>query len=598
MAAPEELFKLPENLTLPSDEELAELETNAVAEFDRVNAIEDIDPETVQYQLRLSSDIDKLRAEGATRTDRHRREAEASRAELIKQREAAQAKVHGASADGGESGEAPISAAAAVDADAIAAAAVRGTISAMSAILSDRRGAGSDIARATERATASLSETRRHQPVQTAPRPNLPAITAGVDIPGIPHGGKLTDMDALVDAFHRRAKGMPTTNGMPSEQLVASIRNEFEHTVDERTSASQVDELLHFLTSDKKKDTLVAGGGWCAPSEVRYEFFNVAESDGMIDLPTIGITRGGIRFPTSPSIADAFIGVSVTGLGGFAQPFGVNSVPWLWTEASDIATVTGAPNKPCLRVPCPSFDEARLECYGICVTAGNLTDSAYPEATANFLRLVLAAHEHAMNGRFLSQMIALSSAAISTGGFAELNGAATQVLGGLALAATDYRAKYGMRRDAVLEVVAPYWLLDVIQADIAHRIYAENSLETTKANIQSYFADRNVRVQWVNDWQVRGASQFGSVAGAMTAWPVSADVLVYAAGTFVKGNGMTLDLGVVRDSTLNAENDHTAAWSEECHLIAKVGHESRRYTIAFNVSRIVPPPADTTAGNL
>jgi hypothetical protein len=40
---------------------------------------------------------------------------------------------------------------------------------------------------------------------------------------------------------------------------------------------------------------------------------------------------------------------------------------------------------------------------------------------------------------------------------------------------------------------------------------------------------------------------------------------------------------VVRDSVLNSTNDHTAAWSEECHLVARVGPESRLYTITFNV---------------
>ena len=53
---------------------------------------------------------------------------------------------------------------------------------------------------------------------------------------------------------------------------------------------------------------------------------------------------------------------------------------------------------------------------------------------------------------------------------------------------------------------------------------------------------------------------------------------LYAAGTVARGNGMTLDLGVVRDSTLNARNDFTAAWMEECHLIARFGHEVREYT--------------------
>jgi hypothetical protein len=35
---------------------------------------------------------------------------------------------------------------------------------------------------------------------------------------------------------------------------------------------------------------------------------------------------------------------------------------------------------------------------------------------------------------------------------------------------------------------------------------------------------------------------------------------------------------------LNAENDYTAAWAEEAHLIAQVGHASRLYTCAFQVN--------------
>ena len=70
----------------------------------------------------------------------------------------------------------------------------------------------------------------------------------------------------------------------------------------------------------------------------------------------------------------------------------------------------------------------------------------------------------------------------------------------------------------------------------------------------------------------------------MTAWPTSVTIMMYAAGTFILGNGLSLDLGVVRDSVLNATNDHTAAWTEECHLIARVGHESRQYTINFAVN--------------
>ena len=55
--------------------------------------------------------------------------------------------------------------------------------------------------------------------------------------------------------------------------------------------------------------------------------------------------------------------------------------------------------------------------------------------------------------------------------------------------------------------------------------------------------------------------------------------MIYAPGTFVRGNSMSLDLGVVRESVLNSTNDHTAAWAEDCYALLKPGHESRVVTV-------------------
>jgi hypothetical protein len=384
-----------------------------------------------------------------------------------------------------------------------------------------------------------------------------------------------------------------TTNGTGNMQLVATIRNDFEHTVDKRTTVGEVGELLRHITSPERKqqllerqqNSLTAAGGWCAPSEIRYDFFDISCADGMIDLPTVGITRGGIQFPVSPSLADTTISGA---FGGFAVTFNETSNPWLWTEASDIAAATGSPTKPCVRVPCPTFSEEVLECYGICLTAGNLTDDAYPEATQHMIQLLMNAHAHAINARLIALMVARSNVAVSTGEFASGGTPATakpayqQFLSGVDLGATDYRARYGMCIDDVLEVVAPYWVRNAIRADLAWRTGVD-LLSVPDSMITQFFTDRNLRVQWVNDWQVRGASQFGNASTPMTAWPTSAQVMIYAAGTFLHGSGLSLDLGVVRDSVLNETNDHTAAWSEECHLVARVGPESRLYTITFSV---------------
>jgi hypothetical protein len=583
----DELVTVPADLTLLSDSDLSDLEARAVAEFDRLQADDNVTPEILEYQLRLTNDLDRIRAEQAGRVTRAEEAAARERARLLGERADLEARVHGArSAGGSGSGGAGGAGAGAssLDVNQIAEAAARGATAALVAALGQRR---LDQNTVTQRATTSLAEARRHQPTTPVPKQRL-AVTAGVDIPGVARGSDLVSLDDLVAAVQRTAKGMPITrDGQGQERLVASIRNEFEHTVDDRTSPAQVEELLNHLRRPEKMEALLAGGGWCAPSEIRYEFFNVSDVSGLIDLPTVGITRGGLRFPVSPTIADAFkndAGATI-GLAPFGATFSQGSDPWLWTETDDTASVTGAPLKPTLRVACPSFSEARLECYGITLTAGNLTDDSYPEATAHTLRLLLTAWQHAQNARIISQMVALSSAAITGVGAGSATRPVFQaVMNGLSLATTDYKAKYGMNDDTIVEVVAPFWVQEMIQADLAWRNSSTTDLlSVTDAMINQFAADRQFRVQWVNDYQVRGTGQFGNATTPLTAWPTQADFLVFAAGTFIKGNGLTLDLGVVRDSTLNKTNDFTAAWSEECHLVARVGNESRRYTMLFNV---------------
>lgn len=581
-----ELFTAPDDLSLVGEAELRKLETSAVAEFDRISGLQHITPDHITYSQRLTRDLDRLRAELRVRTVRAEEQAATAQQEAVRQMALLRQSVHAGEGEGGDGagGEAAVPAVTAggrLDMAALTEAMARGMVTALY---------GEDAPEPVRRRVASLSQVRERAPQAKVPDATM-AVTASVDIPGVAAGQSMPTLEALGEAFRAKAKAIPTTQygdrGAP-RHLVASVRNQFDHTVDDRTSASTIEELWHSMTQEGgKAEALLAGGGWCAPSQISYEFFNIADApSGLIDLPTVGVSRGGIRFPVSPAIGDVFFQAGgsnpATGMGGFAATFSNASDPWLWTETDDILTVTGSVNKPTLRVPCPTFSEARLEAYGISLTAGNLTDDAYPEATQNFIRLLRAAYAHTINARKISLMVAASTSAISLPSSG--NGPATQtLLSGVELAAIDYRAKFGMREDAVLEVVLPAWVLAVVRADLAWRTNVERE-SVSNAQIQAWFTDRAVRPQFVSDWQVRGAGQFGANAANMQIWPTSVDFLMYAAGTFLHGNGLQLDLGVIRDSVLNAENDYTALWAEEAHLIAKVGHESRRYTASFQVN--------------
>lgn len=530
----------PEDLSELSADELTALQTQVLAEFDALAENEDIDDEGVEQLATLAGHLEAL--DGATKAlaakttaATARTEAAASAKDKVKKLRPAPPKV--VSDDGGKVIDGEV-----VDGDAVTA--------------------GADAGR-----TPSLTEVRDRAPVipDRGTGSDL-VIVAAAGSSGLQMGERIGSIDSLVSAVQSHARGMVTTSGRPGFQTVATIRNSFDHVVEgKNTKPGELEQILRDLRSPERMDSLVAAGGWCAPSETRYDFFNITCEDGMVDLPTIGVQRGGITWPVSPSLADVYTGTFTNATN-----------PWLWTEADDILAATGSPTKPCVRVPCADFDEERLECYGICLTAGNLTDYAFPEATRNYLSLLMSAHYHAMNARYISQMVTLSTAAIAipTGACRAIS---TDLPDFIGLAAVDYRDRFGMCDDDVLEVIVPRWARDAIRSDISRRTGIEPR-SITNADIDGLFTARRVRIQWVADWQVRAAGQPGG-ATSLTAWPDTLEFLIYAAGTFLRGNGLTLDLGVVRDSVLNETNDHTAAWTEECHLIARIGHESRRYSM-------------------
>lgn len=568
-----EAVVFPPDLSALTAEQLEALKTQALAEFDTLAAQENIDDEGVARLGELAEGAEKVTAALQSHVAAESRTVAAANAkERVKKLRPTVQPAEGEDGNGdsapaevtaGTKTKKPVPAAETETAEVFEGEIV--TPEPQAALVAGTRAQPRRASLAAAQAAAPLLPSRGHDEDLV--------IVAAAPTSGVQIGSRFNDVDGLVQAVTSHARSLVITNGRPGFQTVASIRNNFEHVIDgERTSPGEFDAMIRELRNRDTIESLVpengdmvAAGGWCAPSTIRYDFFNIACQDGMVDLPTFGVQRGGIQFPISPSLADVFSGTFTNATN-----------PWLWTEADDILAVTGSPTKPCVRVICPTFDEVRLECYGICLTAGNLTADAYPEAVRNHLSLLLSAHYHAMNQRFIQQMVALSTSAIviPTGACRAISSDLPDYIG---LAAQDYRTRFGMCDDDVLEVVLPRWARDAIRSDLSRRMGVDPT-NYSNADIDRLFTTRRVRIQWVNDWQIRTAGQPGG-ATALTAWPDTVDFMIYAAGTFVRGNGLTLDLGVVRDSVLNETNDHTAAWTEECHLIARYGHESRLYRL-------------------
>lgn len=578
-------FEIPEDLSSLDAEALAELTEQAQAAFDAFAANDNPTDEDVEQLRELGAAVQALTSEADTRAEA----AEQRRREFADVVSAVRPTADAGSdddegegnggdgtepADGEQAPEAPPADAPEVTdtmPEPVAASARRGTLRVQAPLKRRTINPGlGDIAR------------NAPDPGIEDVRPEV-VITAAADVPHLSPGARIATLDDLTEATIARAKALGVSAGQPNYVPLATINREFATTIDERMNPDAMlkafQDMVNPHTSRDGMEALVAAGGWCAPSEIRYDFFRISEVAGLLDLPTFGVRRGGVRWPISLSLFDFFAlsGAPTSGTASNA------TMPFKWTEADDINAATGSPgpSKTCLRPPCPDFDEERLEAFGICVTAGNLTQDAFPELISHFIAQVVVAHARVINRRHIALLAADSTGVTPTS--ASGQSAAAHILGSYELQATDYREKHGMADSAVLEGVMPSWVLGLMRSDIAKMNGGETieRLNLAAAVIRDFFDTRNIRMQWVQDWQTRGASGIAPVSGtAPTNWPTSAQGMLYAPGTWGRGNGMSLDLGVVRDSVLNADNDHTAAWSEEATLVAKFGHESRLLTFA------------------
>src|SRR5690606_4088160 len=146
----------------------------------------------------------------------------------------------------------------------------------------------------------------------------------------------------------------------------------------------------------------------------------------------------------------------------------------------------------------------------------------------------------------------------------------TSVLHAVELVALGYRQQHRMAFGATLEGIAPFWLRAALRADLANRTGVD-TLAVSDAQIDAHFAARGIRLQFVYNWQPltiaagtgTGPGGEGTGFGIATDYPATVSLLLYPAGTFVRGHGDIISLETVYDSTLLSTNMYTALFAEQ-----------------------------------
>lgn len=408
------------------------------------------------------------------------------------------------------------------------------------------------------RRTVAVARSNATEP--PAPERSTSAtLVASADVPGFSNGQELADLTEVAQAFLARSRSFnggqmsgqkemtPGVYGLTNKAQrfgVAKIRkpdNEFTTGMDEPLDKQYETIMAAAKESRLPGGSLVAAGGWCAPSETLYDFCSLETTEGLLSIPEVTARRGGINFTKGPDFAALLANANF----GFIQTE---------TEAE------AGTEKPCYAVECPPFTEVRLDAVGFCITAGLLTNAAYPELVRRVLELAIVGQARRLNAATIQRISTIIGAAVN---YVEVGATSSDILDALVIQAVRLRTSYAMSPNATIEVILPVWAKEIFRADLSRRTGVD-LLAVTDADISRYLGVRNLSVQWVYDYQ-----PFNTTAtGAWTHFPTALEAMLYPAGAFVRLGLPVVDLDTVYDHELLTTNTYTAAFFEEGFAIA------------------------------
>ncbi len=427
------------------------------------------------------------------------------------------------------------------------------------------------VAATTEQSSVEVAELQApvdRQPITQVVETAPVAITAGADIPGYTAGAPIKDMKEVAEVMAKRLHTLRRVNGGDGEQhIVASFATKYP---EERYLTLDAESNWNKIQAVTGPEALVASGGHSAPFVVKYDIFGLGTTERPVrdSLPSFTADRGGIRFVTPPVLSSYLNAVGV------------------WTNAVD-TTPAGAV-KESLTVTAASELTAVTDAVTMQLQFGNLMTRAYPELIARHNELALIQHAREAEQYILGKISAGSTAVTS----ASLIGVARDFLVQLGRAATLYRSRHRMDPNTPLRVIAPSWIKDAMRADLTLQMPGgDSALAVADSEIDGYLSARGVVISYSLDQDVAGSQS----TGAANEFADSFTWYMFAEGTFLFLDGGTLDLGIIRDSTLVGTNDYKT-FVETFEGVAKVGIESLAVTSTIAVNGTAAALRDTTGG--
>lgn len=407
-------------------------------------------------------------------------------------------------------------------------------------------------------------------------------IVAGADIPGVGLGAQLDNLKDVASAFTKRLHAIGRNGSGNGEQhTVATFSTAFP---EDRVLSGQNRELNESrMDAIASPEAVVAAGGICAPLPVDEEVITYGSTNRPVrdSLPRFNAERGGVIYLTPPSIADIQGAVTVWTLAddyaaiGATLPAEMTGIE-KGTNGTSLypgavngtgADVTG-PAKPCIRITCGEEIRAYVDAIPQCFTIGNMQARAWPELVEKHLELAMVWQARFAETRLLTRMGNLSTKVHTTARY----GLTRDFLDALSLAVAAFRSRHRLDDAFKLRAILPIWFREAIRADMRKQIPGDGqdaTFDLSDATIDRWIAASGVNVTWTLDGEqgqvfgeqdgdpvLSGAAVTPGTEAALNGFPKEVVWYLFPEGGFVFLDGGTLDLGIVRDSTLNSKNDY------------------------------------------
>lgn len=410
-------------------------------------------------------------------------------------------------------------------------------------------------------------------------------ITAGGDVPGITAGQSLSDMDEVIEAMSRKVNAMRGVSGGGEHVIVASFRRDLEAEYGEDRMLRRGDsegnsaKIRKYAAQHQTLESLTAAG-WCAPKTPLYDIPGIGDTGTPVadSLTSMGVDRGGIIWTEPPSLAQFTTIMS----GSFGVWKNTATPPTINMQfVPGIPGGAGVADKPCVEIPCGTEKSAELYAVPLCLCFDNLMTRVNPELVRASTDLVMVAQARFKEQYLMAQMWAQTG--ITNAGSAGSGvvgtpdtplGVARDFLVTLRLAAGQFRWRNRISPTTTLRLYAPGWLRDAMASDLTVQMPGDDTLSTGMAELNGYIADCNVDPVWYIDDMPTG---IGTAATAATSnfdsnlgYPTPAEWLLTLPGVFVRLDGGSLDLGVVRTKE-DVQKNKYCEFAETFEAVAYMG---------------------------